>query len=93
MVFVGATSLRIRPKIAAGPLAAAWTYNLGFGWLGTFARLEYLQNGVQPSNSEASFIPAIVAGSLAIIGVVMVWSLILAYRQAIFASTFDATKD
>lgn len=93
MIFAGVTSLRIRPKSAAGLLAAAWTYNLGFGWRSTFGRLEDLQNGVQPSNGEASFVFPIVASSLAIIGVVMVWSLMLAYKQSTIASTVDAMKD
>ena len=82
MIFAGTTSLRIKPRSAAGLLAAAWTYNLGFGWRSAFGRLEDLQNGVQPSNGEASFVLPIVACALVIVGVVMIWALILAYRQA-----------
>jgi hypothetical protein len=92
MVFAGITSLRIKPRSAAGLLAAAWTYNLGFGWRSTFGRFEDLQNGVQPSNGEASLVLPIVASSLVIIGIVMVWSLILAYRQATFESKIDAAR-
>lgn len=84
MVFGAITSLLIRPKSAAGLLAAAWTYNLGFGWRSTFGRLEEMQRGVQPANGEASFVLPIVASSLVIVGVVMVWALVLAYRQATF---------
>jgi hypothetical protein len=45
MIFGAVTSLRIRPRSAAGLLAAAWTYNLGFGWRSAFGRLEALEPG------------------------------------------------
>lgn len=93
MIFAAITSLRIKPRSAAGLLAAAWTYNLGFGWRSTFERLEDLHNGVQPSNGEASFVLPIVASSLAIVGVVMIWALVLAYRQATLAITIGTTSD
>jgi hypothetical protein len=92
MIFAGMTSLRIRPKSAAGLLAAAWTYNLGFGWRSTFGRLEDLQNGVHPSNGEATFVLPIVASSLAIIALVMVWAMVLAYRQATFEPVASAER-
>lgn len=81
MTFAGITSLRARPGSAAGLLAAAWTFNLGFGWRSAFGRLEDLQKGVQPANGEASFVLPIVAGALMVVGAVTVWSLWLAYRQ------------
>lgn len=93
MIFAAITSLRVKPRSAAGLLAAAWTYNLGFGWRSAFGRLEDLQNGVQPSNGEASFVLPIIASSLVIVGVVMIWALILAYRQATLAPTIDLTSD
>lgn len=74
-------------------LAAAWTYNLGFGWRSTFERLDDLQNGVQPANGEASFVLPIVASSLAIVAVVMIWALALAYRQATLSTTIGTTSD
>lgn len=93
MIFAAMTSLRIKPRSAAGLLAAAWTYNLGFGWRSTFERLEDLRNGVQPSNGEASFVLPLVASSLAIIGVVMIWALVLAYRQATLLTNTGTTID
>lgn len=81
MIFGAVTSLRVRPKSAAGLLAAAWTYNLGFGWRSTFGRLEELQKGAAPVNGEASFVLPIVATSLAIVAVVMIWALVLAWKQ------------
>ncbi len=93
MTFAGITSLRIRPKSAAGLLAAAWTYNLGFGWRSTFQRLEDMQSGVHPSNGEATFVLPIVASSLALVAVVMVWGMVLAYRQATFVSVTGAESD
>ena len=93
MVFAAITSLRIKPRSAAGLLAAAWTYNLGFGWRSTFGRLEDMQNSVQPSNGEASFVLPIVASSLAIISVVMIWALVLAYRQATLAPIIGMKSD
>jgi fatty acid desaturase len=80
------TSLRIRPRSAAGLLAAAWTYNLGFGWRSAFGRLEGLERGASPVNGEASFVLPIVAVSLMIVAIVMVWALFLAWRQAVSPS-------
>lgn len=82
MVFGALTSLRIRPRSAAGLLAAAWTYNLGFGWRSTFGRLEELERGTAPVNGEASFVLPIVATSLVVVVIVMAWALILAWKQA-----------
>ncbi|OHD04184.1 hypothetical protein [Sphingopyxis sp. UBA6734] len=86
MIFGAVTSLRIRPRSAAGLLAAAWTYNLGFGWRSAFGRLEALERGASPVNGEASFVLPIVAASLMIVAIVMVWALFLAWRQALSPS-------
>lgn len=82
MVFAAVTSLRVRPGSAAGLLAAAWAYNLGFGWRSAFGRLEALEQGLAPANGEASFVLPIVAASLVIVAIVMIWALALAWKQA-----------
>ena len=90
MVFAAITSLRIRPRSGAGLLAAAWTYNLGFGWRSAFGRLEDLERGVAPVNGEASFVLPIVAGSLFVVAIVMVWALTLAFKQAVKSPSFES---
>ncbi len=86
MVFAGVTSLHIRPRSAAGLLAAAWTYNLGFGWRSVFGRLEILESGGLAPNGEATFVLPLVAGSLVLVLIVMIWALALAFRQAVSTS-------
>lgn len=86
MIFAGVTSLRIRPRSAAGLLAAAWTFNLGFAWRSAFGRLEILESGAQAPNGEATFVFPLVAGSLVVILIVMIWALVLAFRQAVSTS-------
>ena len=81
MVFGGITSLRVRPGSAAGLLAAGWAYALGFGWRSVFGRLQLLEAGKPSANGEAGFVLPIIAGSLIVVGVVLVWALWLAWRQ------------
>lgn len=82
MVLGGVTSLRIRPGSAAGLLAAGWAFALGFGWRSVFGRLAVRESGAAPSNGEASFVLPIIAVSLGIVCLTLVWALWLAYRQA-----------
>ena len=82
MLFGGITSLRIGRRSAAGLLAAAWTFNLGFGWRSVFGRLEIYNAGDLPANGEASFILPLLIGSLILVVIVMFWALALAFRQA-----------
>ena len=82
MVFAAVTSLRIRPNSAAGLLAAAWAYNLGFGWRSVFGRLEIIQAGENFTNGEPPFVFYLIATSLVIVAVVLCWALWLAWRQA-----------
>lgn len=83
MVFAAVTSLKIRPRSAAGLLAAAWAYNLGFGWRSVFGRLEVIQAGEAFTNGEPPFVFYLIATSLVIVAVVLCWSLLLAWRQAV----------
>ncbi len=83
MVFAGVTSLRIGSRSAAGLLAAAWTFNLGFGWRSVFGRLEILEKGESIPNGEASFVLPLLIGSLVLVAGMMAWSLWLAFRQAV----------
>ena len=82
MVFAAVTSLRIRPNSAAGLLAAAWAYNLGFGWRSVFGRLEIIQARENFTNGEPPFVFYLIATSLVIVAVVLCWALWLAWRQA-----------
>ncbi len=82
MLFAGITSLRIGHRSAAGLLAAAWTFNLGFGWRSVFGRLEVLERGETMANSEASFVLPLIMGSLVLVAIMMAWALWLAFRQA-----------
>ena len=84
MVFAGVTSLRIRPRSAAGLLAAAWTFNLGFGWRSVFGRLEIASRGEAMANGEAAFVLPLLIGSLILVALIMLWALWLAYRQAVY---------
>ena len=83
MLLGGIRSLAARPGSAAGLLAAGWAYALGFGWRSVFGRLAMLESGVPPSNGEPTAqVVAALIGALTIVGVVLVWSLVLAWRQS-----------
>jgi len=90
MVLGGVMSLRIRPGSAAGLLAAAWAFALGFGWRSVFGRLAARESGETASNGEASFVLPIIAVSLGIVCLTLVWALWLAYRQAKIGRTDPA---
>lgn len=86
MILAGLTSLRVRPGSAAGLLAAAWAFNLGFGWRSAFGRLELLEAGAARANNEAAFVLPIVAASLGVVAITLVWALTLAFRQAVHSN-------
>lgn len=85
MVIGGVASLRMRPGSAAGLLAAGWAFALGFGWRSVFGRLALSNSGEAAANDEASFVLPIIALSVALVCVVLIWALWLAYRQAIIS--------
>jgi hypothetical protein len=82
MVSAGWRSLRIRPASAAGLLAAGWAFTLGFGWRSVFGRLELLESGKGTANGEASFVLPLIGGALAIVALVLLWAMWLAWRQS-----------
>jgi hypothetical protein len=83
LMFGGAiASLRLRPRSAAGLLAGAWCFYLGFGWRSVFGRFELLQQGKAAVNGEASFVLPLIAFGLVVVAICMVWALWLAWRQA-----------
>jgi len=81
-IFAAITSLRIRPKSAVGLLAASWAFALGFGWRSVFGRLALSDADRAAGNGEPVFITYLLVGALCLVGVFLIWSLILAYRQA-----------
>ncbi|MEM7664754.1 MAG: hypothetical protein AAF250_02780 [Pseudomonadota bacterium] len=76
------TSLQIRPRSAAGLLAGAWCFYLGFSWRSVFGRLELLENGEAAANGEAGFVLPLITFGLVIVAICMIWSLWLAWKQA-----------
>ena len=83
LMFGGAmASLRLRPRSAAGLLAGAWCYYLGFGWRSVFGRLELLEQGDAPANGEAGFVLPLIVFGLCVVALCMAWALWLAWRQA-----------
>lgn len=83
MLLGGIRSLLVRPGSAAGLLAAGWAYALGFGWRSVFGRLELLESGTAASNGEpVAVIVQILIVALAIVAVVLLWALALAWRQS-----------
>ncbi len=83
MFFAAIVSLQIKPKSAAGLLAGAWCFYLGFGWRSVFGRLELAQSGQATVNGEASFVLPLIGFGLGVVGICMIWALWLAYRQAV----------
>jgi hypothetical protein len=81
MVLGGVRSLRVKPASAAGLLAAAWAFALGFGWRSIFGRLALLETGKPTANGEAGFVLPILMGSLALVALCLGWALWLAWRQ------------
>ena len=82
MVLGCVTSLRVRPRSAAGLLAAGWAFALGFGWRSVFGRLELRAANQVAANGEASFVVWVILGALIIVAFVLIWALWLAARQA-----------
>ena len=82
MLFGGFASLRVRPRSAAGLLAAGWAFSLGFGWRSGFGRLELRNSGAENAQGEADFVLPIILVSLVVVGICLLWSLWLAWRQA-----------
>ena len=82
MVLGGVASLRVRPRSAAGLLAAGWAFSLGFGWRSGFGRLELRNSGAANVQGEADFVVYIILASLAVVAICLLWSLWLAWRQA-----------
>ncbi len=85
-LFGAITSLRLRPYSAAGLLAAAWAFNLGFGWRSAFGRLEQGTARPDPTNGEPDYVLSIILVALCSIAIALIWSLWLAYRQAVIPS-------
>lgn len=82
MFFAVFVSLKVRPRSAAGLLAGAWCFYLGFGWRSVFGRLELLNSGEAAVNGEAGFVLPLIVFGLVVVGICMVWALWLAWRQA-----------
>ena len=82
MLLGGWRSLTVRPGSAAGLLAAAWAFALGFGWRSVFGRLELQATGAAPVNNEPSAVLPILMVALSIVVVVLLWSLALAWMQS-----------
>ena len=89
MVLGGVSSLRVRPRSAAGLLAAGWAFALGFGWRSVFGRLELRAGGEATANGEAGFVVWIILTALVVVGFSLVWALWLAARQVGFGGAFE----
>ena len=82
MLLGGMRSLAVRPRSAAGLIAAGWAFALGFGWRSVFGRLELAAAHAAPANGEPSLVLPILIAALALVAFVLSWSLILAWRQS-----------
>lgn len=60
-IFAALTSLKIRPKSAAGLLAASWAYALGFGWRSIFGRLALTDADRAAGNGEPVYFTYVLA--------------------------------
>lgn len=81
-MFAAIASLRLRPKSAAGLLAASWAFALGFGWRSVFGRLALTDADRTAGNGEPYYITYVLVGALCLVCVFLIWSLWLAVRQA-----------
>jgi hypothetical protein len=81
MVLGGLRSLWGRPSSAAGLLAAAWAYALGFAWRSVFGRIELLEAGAGTANGEPGYVLPVLMGALVIVAAVLLWALWLAWLQ------------
>lgn len=82
MLLGGMRSLRVRPRSAAGLLAAGWAFALGFGWRSVFGRLESAAAHAPSVNGEPQLVLPILMGAVSLVAVILIWSLILAWRQS-----------
>jgi hypothetical protein len=76
-------SLRLRPASAAGLLAAAWAYALGFAWRSVFGRIELLEAGKRSANDEAGFVLPVLVTALIVVAFIFLWALWLTWRQTL----------
>lgn len=81
MVTGGIGSLSVRPASAAGLLATAWAFALGFAWRSVFGRIELLDAGKQSVNGEAAFVLTILIVALIVILIILAWALWLTWCQ------------
>jgi len=82
-IFAAVISLKIRPKSAAGLLAASWAFALGFGWRSVFGRLALTDADRAAGNGEPVYITYVLVAALCLIVIFLIWSLTLAYRQSV----------
>lgn len=82
MVTGGLRSLMVKPVSAAGLLAAAWGYALGFAWRSVFGRIELLEAGKASANGEAGFVLPILVGALSVVFCLFAWAFWLAWNQS-----------
>ncbi len=82
MLSAAVASLRIRPRSAAGLLAAAWAFYLGFSWRSVFGRLELREAGTAAANGEADFVLPLIGFGFGVVALCLAWSLWLAWKQA-----------
>lgn len=92
MVSGALASLHVRPFSAAGLLAAAWGYALGFAWRSVFGRIELLDAGKQPSNGEPGFVLPILIATLIAVALILSWALWLTWRQTIASGNLAKGK-
>jgi len=81
-LFGALTSLKLRPRSAAGLLAASWGFGAGFAWRSAFGRLALSDAQRAAGNGEPVFITYIIVFALALAFCFLFWALWLAYKQA-----------
>jgi len=65
-LFGALTSLKLRPRSAAGLLAASWGFAVGFGWRSAFGRLALTDAERAAGNGEPVFITYVIVAALAL---------------------------
>ena len=81
-LFGALTSLKLRPRSAAGLLAASWGYAVGFAWRSAFGRLALSDAERASGNGEPIVITYVIVTALALAFCFLLWALWLAYAQA-----------
>jgi len=79
-VFGGIISLRVRPRSAAGLLAASWGFAAGFAWRSAFGRLAQSEADRAAGNGEPLFVTYVVLGALVLAFCLLLWSMWLTYK-------------